>query len=599
MPGLQRQLLPALLLVAPGLFALDVLRAAPWDHLARAVSLSFLLAVIKCTIWAGAALLIVRLMRRVPLEGGSRRRTAAAVAVHLVASLGLAASVAVLSHTLQQPLRRELVAALPPGALAVLLNSWTILSPDLQTSLVLALPWDLLTYWAVLTAVSLWHWALRARDRQRRAFELAGALDRAQLAALEAQLHPHFLFNALNTIAALLHSRPESARSVTARLRRLFARLLQPGQRPWQTLDEELALLDDYVAIQKARFGDHFDYQVDVEPACRGARVPGLLLQPLVENAVRHGVARRTGRTRVRVRGWSQQEWLCLEVHDDGPGCTSRDRAGPGGIGLANTRQRLERLYGEGQRFSFEGQAPPWGGARVEIRIAEGAEAPGPAPPAAADEVPRRLWLHGWLLFGAAMTLLNLLWCAARFYAGEPGRMAFTDILMVGTRGAGAWVLLFPLVYWLNAGLISARRTLTGRLVLHALAALLVAVLKALLVRTFEPLGGPPALGPLAAMVAARIYSDVLHYAVMAGLSHALWHYERHMRYQLRAARLEAELAGADLQALRVRMQPQALLASLAALEQLIAHTPAAADRLIVELGDRLRALLHPHEVRR
>jgi two-component system, LytTR family, sensor kinase len=595
MPGVRRRhhLLVPLSLAAAALFALDVLRASPWEHLTRAVSLSFVLALIKFAIWAGAAVLVVTLVRRVPLEGGSRRRRAAAVAVHLAASLAVTGGVAALSHAVQQPLRRALVAALPPGGRALLLSSWTVLSAELDAALVLALPWDLLTYWAVFAAVCLWHWALSARARQRRAFELAGELDRAQLGALEAQLHPHFLFNALNTISALLHSRPARARAVTGRLRRLFARLLAPGQQPWHTLAEELALLEDYVAIQKARFGDNLVYEVDADAASRALRVPGLLLQPLVENAVRHGAARRAGPTRVRVRAWREQGSLCLEVHDDGPGCPP-SAGRPGGIGLANTRQRLERLYGGAHSFAFEGRAAPWGGARVCIRIRDGEDAAAPARSAAgAEQMPPRLWLRGWLLFAGAMAVLNLLWCAVRVRVGDVGSgLSSADVLILGSRGATAWVLLFPLVYWLTTHLAFTRQTLAGRLLVHAPAALVMAVLKAVLVRAFEPLGGPSAPAPLALMVAGRIYSDLLHYAVMAGLCHALYHYGRHVSYGLRAARLEAELAGAELQALRLRVQPQALLDTLADLEELIARAPAAADRLIVQLGDRLRQLL-------
>jgi two-component system, LytTR family, sensor kinase len=599
----RRLTLLLLLVIGAGVLCLDVLRAGPADHMARAVTWSFLLALIKLTIWAVAVVLVVRLVRRVPPDGRPRLR---ALAIHLGASLALSSAVGLLSYLLQRPLRRALVADLPPGGREVLLNSWTVLTPELHASFLLALPWDLLTYWAVFAGTCLLHWALRARDRRRRAFELAGEVDRAQLHALEAQLHPHFLFNALHTISSLLRSQPESARSVTGRLRALFAGLLAADGPAAHPLARELALLDHYILIQKARFGDNLRFEVEVEPGCLAAPVPVLLLQPIVENAVRHGAWGRAGPTRVWVRGWREGGQLRLQVHDDGPGCTDPPLASGPGIGLTNTRQRLQRMYGGGQRLIFEGSAPPMHGARVTLTVPLAIDPEVPPTVPAAEAVPAAatahveaatpragLWMSAWLLFGTAMALLNLIWSSARYYAGDPApQQTWSATFVVGSRGAVAWVLLFPLVIWLNRRLMAARIGLSGRLLLHGSLALVVALAKAGLVRTFQGMGGPALAAPIGALVAGRIYSDLLHYAVMVGLCHAVDHYARHVDYGLRAARLEAELAAARLAALRTHLQPQLLLATLARLERLIGRAPEAAERLLVDLGDHLRRLL-------
>jgi sensor histidine kinase YesM len=334
------------------------------------------------------------------------------------------------------------------------------------------------------------------------------------------------------------------------------------------------------------------------------------VLQPLVENAIRHAVARRSGPTRVRVRVGCEGDDLLLEVHDDGPGCAGEPghpRTGTG-IGLANTRQRLQRIYGDrAHEFVFEGAAPPLGGARVRIRLPLQRRPPAlPVTDAAAEATPdlaqrptERPWLSAWLLFAAAMLVLNLAWSSARYLvqARETG-LSWSGTFATGAPGAIALVLLFPLVHAANRHVVARIPRLAGRLAVHALLVVALSVAKSTFVSASAAVVFGLAAAPsVLALVMTRIYADVLHYALMVGLCHALERQREHRVQALRAARLEAELAGAQLEALRLRLQPGTLFAALDRLEALIDGAPEEADRLVASLGDRLRQLLRDSAV--
>jgi LytS/YehU family sensor histidine kinase len=157
------------------------------------------------------------------------------------------------------------------------------------------------------------------------------------------QLGPHFLCNTLNTISALIHTDADLADRMVARLGELLRLTLEQFRVEEATLRRELRLLEAYLEIERARFGDRLRVELDVEPGAQAALLPCLLLQPLVENALRHGVGRKPGAGRVVVRARRDGPRLLLQVEDDGPGL-------PGslteGVGLSNTRDRLRRQYG-------------------------------------------------------------------------------------------------------------------------------------------------------------------------------------------------------------------------------------------------------------
>jgi signal transduction histidine kinase len=203
--------------------------------------------------------------------------------------------------------------------------------------------------------VLAWHamsFHREARDRQMQAVQLESLLHQAQLEALRSQLNPHFLFNALHSMAELVHSDPKLAERLIVRLGELLRQVLQSSNQPEVTLGEELDFIRGYVAIEQMRLGDRLSVNWDVDPGALQARVPSLVLQPLVENAIQHGIAAATGPGTLGITARRDGEFLMLEIRDNGPGLA---RAAPApGIGLANTRARLQRLYGERQRFELD-----------------------------------------------------------------------------------------------------------------------------------------------------------------------------------------------------------------------------------------------------
>jgi hypothetical protein len=202
--------------------------------------------------------------------------------------------------------------------------------------------------------VLAWHAASfyrEARDRQMHAIELGSVLRQAQLDSLRSQLNPHFLFNALHSMAELVHSDPKLAERLIVRLGELLRQVLQGSSRQEVTLAEELEFIRGYVDIEQMRLGERLQVRWDIEPDALGARVPSLVLQPLVENAIQHGIAATTGGGTLAVGARREGEFLRLEVRDNGPGPARAGADRPQGIGLANTRARLQCLYGDHQSF--------------------------------------------------------------------------------------------------------------------------------------------------------------------------------------------------------------------------------------------------------
>jgi ligand-binding sensor domain-containing protein len=218
---------------------------------------------------------------------------------------------------------------------------------------------------ALLAAAGAMGAGFRLRVRRLEAKErLRTALVEAQLDALQFQLRPHFLFNTLNSVLPLIGADPERARQMVIRLGELLRLSLRSEETPLVPLEEELVILDKYLEIEKVRFRDRLEVTVDVEPATAAARVPTFLLQPLAENAIKHGLARRGGRGRIWICARADGSALLLTLRDNGPGL--REGASPG-IGLANTRRRLEALYPGAHSLTLVPASE--GGCEVRLRI--------------------------------------------------------------------------------------------------------------------------------------------------------------------------------------------------------------------------------------
>ena len=191
----------------------------------------------------------------------------------------------------------------------------------------------------------------------------------AQLQALKMQLHPHFLFNALHSISALVHRDPDAADKMIARLGDFLRLTLDASATQEVTLGKELEFLNCYLEIERIRFNDRLTTSVEVEPNVLDCRVPNLILQPIVENAIRHGVAPRSAPGHVEIRAERDGATLRLQVRDNGVGLpTGTTRAPKGGVGLSNTRARLAQLYGA-SHHRLEIENDPRGGCLVTLEI--------------------------------------------------------------------------------------------------------------------------------------------------------------------------------------------------------------------------------------
>jgi signal transduction histidine kinase len=302
--------------------------ALPWTT-------SLLLQMPQAYMWALATPVIIAMGRRFPLARG---RWVGNAAIHLVVCLAwvflIDASYAFhVSNILPQP-------AIPRPFMAQAARYFVVW--------VLS---DGLLYWTILSVSYAVEHYRRFRERELAAAQLETQLAQADLNALKMQLHPHFLFNTLHTIGSLVRTGDrDTAVRVVAGLGDLLRRMLEGAAQQEVPLKQELEFIRGYLEIEQIRFRDRLAVSVDVDPELLDAKVPYLVLQPLVENALRHGIAPRRTQGHLSLRGRRDGDRLELVVRDDGPGIgVSADGNGNGarpGIGLSNTRARLLRLYG-------------------------------------------------------------------------------------------------------------------------------------------------------------------------------------------------------------------------------------------------------------
>ncbi|MEP6719261.1 MAG: histidine kinase [bacterium] len=210
----------------------------------------------------------------------------------------------------------------------------------------------------------------RYRESQMRTFQLEAQLSHAQLQALKMQLHPHFLFNTLHSISALLNKDPESARKMITRLGDFLRLTLENSGSQEVTLEQEITFLRCYLEIERVRFQDRLVTRVDVPEQTLDAKVPNLILQPIVENAIRHGIAPRSTPGLIEIDAERRNSTLRIQVRDNGPGLPSHrtsENMFKKGLGLANTEKRLEQLYGAAHLFDLSDH--PEGGLVVTLEI--------------------------------------------------------------------------------------------------------------------------------------------------------------------------------------------------------------------------------------
>jgi two-component system LytT family sensor kinase len=303
-------------------------------------------------LWTLLLPFLIRCTRSFPLDGPRRIRNIAAL---LLVVAGLAVPVMIIQWAIlfftYFPYRSD-----TPTFSSLLQWDWTrFLTVDVLIGIVLVVALEGLRVWQSLQA------------ERTRAAELERQLAISRLDALRMQLHPHFLFNTLHTIAGLIVEQPPSARRMVIALGELLRLTLEDTGRPLRSLAEELEFADLYLGIEKLRLGDRLVIDYDIEPEATRAEVPQLLLQPLFENAVRHGAARVTGLCEIRFRAYREGEWLRLMISNDGPVHNRASTSSRSGVGLTNTKDRLRLHYKDS--FTFQYTERPQGGAQIEISI--------------------------------------------------------------------------------------------------------------------------------------------------------------------------------------------------------------------------------------
>lgn len=234
-----------------------------------------------------------------------------------------------------------------------------------------------MAFWAVIGIVHAFEFNRRYREREITAADLRARLSEAQLEALRSQIHPHFLFNTLHGISTLMHRDVDAADRMLTRLSDLLRLTMQHRDRNEISLRDELALVEHYIEIMRIRFGDRLTVRQRVGSETLDALVPQFLLQPLVENALDHGIARTTGPGTIEISATAKDDTLEIAISDNG--LHSSGARKKSGIGLANTRRRLEQLYGQSQSISLE--KLPDRGTRVTVAIPFHRAAPAPALP--------------------------------------------------------------------------------------------------------------------------------------------------------------------------------------------------------------------------
>jgi len=216
------------------------------------------------------------------------------------------------------------------------------------------LDFTLMTYTTVLGLSYALHYSKESQARAVKEAQLETRLVEARLITLEAQLHPHFLFNTLHAISSLVHTNPDGADRMISRLSDLLRLTFDRSGAPRISLQEELEFLQKYLEIEQTRFHDRLSVRFDIDPETLDAEVPRLILQPLVENAIKHGVSPKPGAGLVQIATRKQGDNLWIEVSDNGVGLSAGARTRlRSGVGLSNTRDRLECLYGPAHRIEF------------------------------------------------------------------------------------------------------------------------------------------------------------------------------------------------------------------------------------------------------
>jgi len=304
--------------------------------------------------WAAVAPRIAWLGARVPVMRGNLVRS---ISVHFATALGLGlvSTVLVVILFFAADAVPEDFAPVPVWGLILFVSTWQLTI-------------NLLSYAAILGGSYAIDFYRRYQERELAASRLSQQLANAQLQALRMQLNPHFLFNAMNTVAMMVRKQENDAAVRTlAELSDLLRYVLEDTRSHEVPLRQELDFIRQYLALEQVRFSDRLNVRIDTPDDTLDARVPNLLLQPLVENAIRHGIARSAAASTVEIVVRRTNGQLAIDVLDDGPGLPNIPTTAGGGLGIHNTQERLKQMYGDHQEFRLRNREDR--GAAASIRL--------------------------------------------------------------------------------------------------------------------------------------------------------------------------------------------------------------------------------------
>ncbi len=505
-------------------------------------------------------------------------------------------------------------AHLPLLVLASLSDAWTTASAVRVFShsesklgilglVVYYLDFDLVAYAAVVAIAEIGLVRRVLAARQRQAERLERSIARARLDYLEAQLQPHFLFNSLGAVSELAYDAPATATRVLHQLASIFRTAL--GRKTDEiTLGEEIVGIEPYLDIQRIRFADWLTIDYRIDDHAVDCMVPRFVLQPLIENAIRHGLSGRHAAGTIEISATVIEDTLVIRVADNGVGLVDTSSARGHGIGLANVRDRLRILYGDDESLTLNSNAD--GGAVSELRIP--ARQRSAATPVDASEpqiveslralrMPK-LFRHRGLTMAAIWIAAGLVWTQQSFIylsiRERLGTATWTSIAINDMCSAAVWALLTPIVLHLTAVFPLRRRGLAWRASAYAVfAGLVVAIHHLVWQRVVAPGRSVFTLQNEMSLVVGFLIVCVVIAIGHRDLLRA-WLRDR----ESSAERLRAELDEARQRAVKLQQIPPVLLRSLDGIADTARRDPALTEQQLTRLADYLRLALECTDAR-
>lgn len=466
------------------------------------------------------------------------------------------------------------------------------------------LDFDLVAYAAVVAIAEIGLVRRVLAARQRQAERLERSIARARLDYLEAQLQPHFLFNSLGAVSELAYDSPATATRVLHQLASIFRTAL--GRKTDEiTLGEEIVGIEPYLDIQRIRFADWLTIDYRIDDRAVDCMVPRFVLQPLIENAIRHGLSGRHAAGTIEISGTVADDTLVIRVSDNGVGLVVESSARGHGIGLANVRDRLRILYGDDESLSLTSNET--GGAISELRIPVRRRSSSATPADASEpqivESLRTLRMPTLFRHRALASVLfwiaaGLIWTQQSFVylsiRGRLGSATWTSIAITDMCSAAVWALLAPIVLHLTTVFPLRRSGLAWRSVIYAVfATLIVAIHHLLWQRVVAPNRAVFTLQNEMSLVVGFLIVCVLIAIGHRDLLRA-WLRDR----ESSAERLRAELDEARQRAEKLQQIPPVLLRSLDGIADTARRDPALTEQQLTRLADYLRLSLECTDAR-